>query len=68
MPRCSKCRNNLIGSSETCISCGKINPEFRPVVAQYTSPIVATKVRQTEPIDPKIKMVTPPFGRRSITF
>jgi uncharacterized OB-fold protein len=35
--RCSKCGTMLIQSAETCISCGKANPEFRPVVMSYTS-------------------------------
>jgi len=68
MSRCSKCGNNLVFTSETCISCGKTNPEFRPIVAQYTSPVVATKVRQTRPIDPKIRIVTKPYGRIQVTF
>jgi len=35
--RCSKCGTMLIQSAETCVSCGKANPEFKPVVMSYTS-------------------------------
>ena len=64
MSRCSKCGGNLISSAETCISCGKSNPLFRPLVAQYTPTVVPPAVNGRPRnfqrlVDPKIKITTP---------
>ena len=67
MSRCSKCGNNLVFTSETCISCGKTNPEFRPLVARYTSPVDITPVNGRPRIN-RIKYVTKPYGKIQVTY